>query len=219
MKQSGIEWLGQIPTHWNAMPLKHAVLDVIDCKNRTPEYAEGGEYGVVRTTNVKSGAFVAEDLLWTNEREFRVWTQRGVPQPGDVLFTREAPAGEACIVPVSPSICLGQRMMLFRIGRYLVDSDFVLFSVYGPQVQEFIAANTQGSTVHHLRVDQVRNLPFLVPPPEEQTRIGTFLRGICGRVDRVVASIKAHIGKLREYRQALIIAAVTGKIDVFKEAG
>jgi type I restriction enzyme S subunit len=85
-------------------------------------------------------------------------------------------------------------------------------------VQEFIAANTQGSTVHHLRLDQVGGLPFLVPPHAEQRTIGSFLRKSCGRIDTLAHQVAHHIEKLREYRQALITAAVTGKIDLSKEA-
>jgi type I restriction enzyme, S subunit len=220
MKESGVEWLGAIPAHWEALALKYSVVDVIDCKNRTPDYVEESRYAVVRTPNVRDGQFVINELLYTDNTGYIEWTRRGIPSSGDVLFTREAPAGEACLVPSSPLVCLGQRMMLFRIGSQgrLVDADFVLFSVYGPQVQEVVRSESMGSTVTHLRVDQVRNLPFLVPPADEQRAIGTFLRRETGHIDGLIARIRVGNEQLVEYRQALISAAVTGQLDPSKKA-
>jgi type I restriction enzyme, S subunit len=77
---------------------------VIDCEHKTAPYVDFSEYLVVRTSNVRNGTLLFDDIKYTNKEGFIEWTQRAVPEHGDVLFTREAPAGETCLVPPSLKI-------------------------------------------------------------------------------------------------------------------
>ena len=114
MKDSGIEWVEQVPVHWQVKRLKHLVTEIVDAEHKTATYEPNGTYLVVRTSNVRNGMLVLDDARYTDEAGFSQWTQRGVPKPGDILFTREAPSGEACLVPSGVRLCLGQRMVLLR---------------------------------------------------------------------------------------------------------
>ena len=58
MKDSGVGWLGEVPEHWEVRPAKYLCKTIVDCKNRTPEYVSGGEYYVIRTTDVKNGSLL-----------------------------------------------------------------------------------------------------------------------------------------------------------------
>ena len=100
---------------------------IIDCKNRTPPYVDLSEYLVVRTSNVRNGLLILEDIKFTTEEGFIEWTKRGIPRCGDVLFTREAPVGESCLAPKNLRVCLGQRMILLRPKKKLIDSLFLSF--------------------------------------------------------------------------------------------
>lgn len=217
MKDSGIPWIGQIPAHWEAKRLKFVVGAIVDCKNRTPEYHDDGEYGVVRTSNIRGGEFVREALLMTDEANFRIWTQRGRPQPDDIMFTREAPAGEACFVPDAPVVCLGQRTMLFRCETR-IQASYILHSIYGGAVIGYVQSVSAGSTVSHLRLEQVGDLPICLPDPSEQRTIVAHLKSRLARGRAREAALLSSIERLQEYRQALITAAVTGQLDVNEEA-
>ena len=169
MKESGVEWLGQVPEHWVVKKLKH-VAKIIDCKNRTPEYVDDGDYLVVRTTNVKNQSLVLDGALYTNNQNFKIWTERGVPPIGSILFTREAPAGEVCLVPENTKLCMGQRMMNF----ISLDSEYTSFLfdyLTSDCLGRYISSEASGSTVSHLRVEQVYNIPVVVPPINEQAEI------------------------------------------------
>jgi type I restriction enzyme, S subunit len=214
MKDSGVEWLGAIPAQWERKPAKAVCQRIIDCKNRTPEYNKDGDFPVVRTTDVKDGKLSLAQCLRTDEKNFRAWTLRGAPQRNDILFTREAPAGEAALYDGTEPICLGQRMMYFRVNPEVLVSRFLLYSIYGALVKGYILAGSGGSTVTHLRLGQVYNLPLLIPPVTEQSAIVAYLDGHTTTIDRMVAKVREGIERLQEYRTALITAAVTGKIDV-----
>ena len=112
LKPSGVEWLGEVPEHWEVVALKRVLRQLVDCEHKTAPAVGESDYRVVRTTAVRYGRLRWKGTYCTNANAFRDWTKRGIPEPGDVIFTREAPAGEACIVPEGKAVCLGQRTVL-----------------------------------------------------------------------------------------------------------
>jgi len=214
MKDSGVEWLGEVPEHWEVKRIKDCGCEVVDCKNRTPEPHVDGEYFVVRTSCVKDAEFNPEPGYWTDEENFIEWTAKGRPQLGDVLFTREAPTGEACLAPEGLEFCLGQRMMYIRPPKQVLLSEFLLYSIYGGLARERINEKSKGSTVGHLRVGEVGELPLLLPPLDEQQALVKFVGEELSQLRALAAQAEQAIALMTERRSALISAAVTGQIDV-----
>jgi type I restriction enzyme S subunit len=213
LRDSGVEWLGMVPAHWGISRLKHTS-KVVDCRNKTPEYFAEGEYFVIRTTNVKNKTLQLDgDCLRTDRRNFEIWTQRGVPVPGSILFTREAPAGEVCLVPTGKPICMGQRMMNF-IPASEHYTPYLFAYLMSDWLARYIESVSLGSTVSHLRVDQVENIPVPVPPDSEAVKIAEHVAMMRARMGSIIAAGEAQIELLQERRTAVISAAVTGKIDV-----
>ena len=212
MKDSGVEWIGEIPEHWDFRKIKNCCL-IVDCKNRTPDPDPDGEYIVVRTTCIRDGSFSYEGSYHTNAENFKEWTAKGQPQHGDIFFTREAPMGEACLVPDTDNLCMGQRVMFFRP---LDGSDprYILYSIYGPLAREYIDSKNKGSTVGHLKLGQVASLPLFYCPPKEQSEIADYLDKRCGAIDKVVEKKAEIISKLTDYKKSLIYEVVTGKKEV-----
>ncbi|KAA8387092.1 restriction endonuclease subunit S [Acetobacter tropicalis] len=214
MKDSGIPWIGMVPEGWEMKRIKDCGCRIVDCKNRTPENHPAGKFFVVRTSCIKDGVFIPDSGYFTDETNFVEWTEKGVPQFGDVLFTREAPAGEACLAPENIEFCLGQRMMFIRPLPQILSNKFLLYSIYGGLARERIIERSKGSTVGHLRVGDVGALPLLLPPYETQLAIVDSLEGELSSVRILTDASQKSIVLLKERRAALISAAVTGKIDV-----
>ena len=212
MKDSGVEWIGEIPEHWDFRRIKNCCL-IVDCKNRTPDPDPDGEYIVVRTTCIRDGSFSYEGSYHTNAENFKEWTAKGQPQHGDIFFTREAPMGEACLVPDTDNLCMGQRVMFFRP---LDGSDprYILYSIYGPLAREYIDSKNKGSTVGHLKLGQVASLPLFYCPPREQSEIANYLDKRCGAIDKVVEKKAEIISRITDYKKSPIYEVVTGKKEV-----
>jgi len=139
MKPSGIEWLGEVPAHWTRMAVKYGLRGLIDTEHKTVPFHDDGDFLVVRTSNVKNGALELNGAKYTDRQSFEEWTRRGVPEPGDIIFTREAPAGEACVVPKDVRLCLGQRTVLMKIDHERLHSPFAVYSLYSGLASDFIS--------------------------------------------------------------------------------
>ena len=214
MKPTGLDWLPEVPEHWEVLPLKRIVSQIVDTEHKTAPAVEGGRYMVVRTTNIRRGRLITANAYYTDEAGFREWTRRGVPRPGDILFTREAPAGEACIVPKGIDLCMGQRVVLIRVDAERIDPSFVLLLIQYGAIRDFIWLNSQGSTVSHFNMSDIAMMPVLVPPIVEQHEIMEACRSETSSLDAVAERAYREIDLIREYRTRLISDVVTGKLDV-----
>ncbi len=214
MKDSGVEWLGEVPAHWKQIRIKHILNAMIDAEHKTAEYSDDGEYLVCRTTNVRNGLLSLEGAKYADRNTYIDWTRRGVPEPLDILFTREAPAGEACLVPENLEICLGQRMVLFKLDKTRIDPAFTVHSIYAGLASDFVKQLSQGSTVSHFNMADIGNIPLFEPPLPEQKEISDFLARRCDSYGLLINEAESSVKLISERRSALISAAVTGKIDV-----
>ena len=214
MKDSGIEWLGDIPEHWEITPIKRVLKRLIDTEHKTAPAFGGGKYPVIRTSNIKDCKLVFDDIYYTNEEGYLEWTKRGKPLPGDILFTREAPAGEACIVPEGIDLCMGQRVVLLGVDSLKISSNFLLLMLYSGLPGEYIKIKSVGSTVPHLNMSDIINLPIIVSPLCEQDQIVTQINKKIKEIENIVDKIMSEIDLIQEYRTRLITDIVTGKLDV-----
>lgn len=212
MKGSGVEWIGAIPKDWEIKRLK-SFCTIVDCKNRTPDVFPDGKYTVVRTTCIKDCSFSYEGSYQTDTTNFKAWTLKGQPHKGDIFFTREAPVGEACLVPNADNLCMGQRVMFFR-PEDNSDARYIMYSIYGPLVREYIASKNSGSTVGHLKLGQVACIPIFYCPPLEQKEIADYLDAKCAEIDRLIAKKEQLVKELESYKKSLIYEVVTGKREV-----
>lgn len=199
---------------WVQTRLKYLVQDIVDTEHKTVPFWDDGDYLVARTTNIKKGKLVLEGAKYTDAAGFEEWTRRALPTPGDILFTREAPAGEACLVPEGIPLCLGQRTVLIRLRKDLAYPPFVLWSLYGGLAARFISDLSQGSTVAHFNMPDIGNIPLFVGPIDEQRSRATELERRVADMDALKSHADEHIARLREYRSSLISAAVTGQLDL-----
>lgn len=191
---------------WSVQAANQVTKAIIDCKNRTPPRSETG-FPVVRTPNVRNGKFIRQGLHYTDADSFREWTKKGKPTSGDVLFTREAPFGEVCLTPSDMEVCLGQRMMLFRPDRDVLSPSYLLYALQSAGVQNDMFSKAGGSTVGHLRVNDVRNLPIPVAPRDVQADLERALSFI----DDSISTNQAQLERVSTLKSSLMADLLTGR--------
>ncbi|MCU1372523.1 MAG: hypothetical protein JWO77_3717 [Ilumatobacteraceae bacterium] len=214
LRPTGNEFAPEIPEGWRLHRLRHVVGEILDTAHKTAPVVDEGRFLVVRTANVKKGRLVLEGARYTDEAGWKEWTERGVPRPGDVMFTREAPAGEACQVPPDLPLCIGQRMVLLRVDPSVVSGEWLVHSIYAGAAQQFIEVLSNSTTVAHLNMSDISDIPIVVPPLDEQESVLTILRRKTAAQEGIVAGLERQIRLLVEHRQALITAAVTGELEI-----
>ncbi len=165
---------------------------IVDCPHTSPHFIDSGVL-VVRNFNIKNGELDIGKSFFTSEDEWTERVQRLVPKHRDLLFSREAPVGEACLVPADTKLSLGQRTMLLRSDTSRVLPEYLLHVLYSPVVQREMLNLTTGTTVPHLNVKDVRNLKIGVPTIEEQTEVLV-------KLDALTDAVRAHSTGLERAR-------------------
>lgn len=201
--------LGWIPREWEVEPAQNLCEAVIDCKNRTPPLKEDG-YPVIRTSNVRNGKFVTNGLVFTDRTSYEIWTARGKPEANDVMITREAPVGEVCLVPKGKSVCLGQRMMMYKPSPEKLRYEFMLYALLSQQVQKRLLELAGGSTVGHVKVGDIRDLKLPTPDTTEQELIEQRLT----KFFSLLSVETTTLNKLKSLKTALMQDLLTGKVEV-----
>ncbi|MDD9178819.1 MULTISPECIES: restriction endonuclease subunit S [Aliivibrio] len=202
--------VGRIPKGWKVLPLADVAERVIDCEHKTAPYVEKSEYMVVRTSNVRNGELVLEDMKFTHSDGFKEWTKRAVPSNGDVLFTREAPAGESCLVPSNVKVCMGQRMVLLRPNSDVIDADFFSIFLTSEMARKRIFEMSIGTTVSRINIEDIKKIPCVLPPKSEQKKIALAISSI----QNLLRTKQQRMVAIKNNKKALMQDLLTGKVRV-----
>ena len=213
LRDSGIEWLGQVPAHWEVVKLTTYLESIVDYRGRTPNKISEGVF-LVTARNVKGGKIdYALSEEYVSLEEWEKFMQRGAVEIGDVLFTMEAPLGEAANVDRT-DICLAQRLVKFRGKPDKLNNYFLRHWIGSHVFQNDLQSFATGSTVLGIKSSKLNQLTMLIPPLDEQAKIVDFIGTNSERMNETIFVINQEIALLQEYRAALIAEAVTGQIDV-----
>lgn len=153
------------PKGWEAVEIEQVCSDIVDCVNRTAKSVDyETPYKMIRTTNVRNYEISLTDVRYVEKDTYTQWVRRLTPKKGDIIFTREAPAGEAGIIDFDDLAFLGQRTMHFRPDNQKVISSFLLFELMSVSIKHQIRKISSGSTVTHLSVPECKKLKVRIPP-------------------------------------------------------
>ena len=214
MKDSGVEWLGEVPEHWTFLPLKRN-WQVTDCKHKTVSFIDEG----VPVASIGEVQGIDVDLYnakMTTSEEYRELIDGGrKPKRGDIIYSRNATVGAAAFVNTDIDFCMGQDVCL--ISSKTNSQRFLVYQLRSPAVMNQLDSLVVGATFKRINVAQIKNFLVACPSQTEQDAIAIHCDKVSHRNDIFITKLSESISKLREYRTALISAAVTGKIDVREE--
>ena len=217
MKDSGVEWLGEIPAHWEVKSLKHLTPGVTVGIVVTPSkyYVEEG-VPCLRSLNVSRGAIDMENLVFISENSNELHRKSKI-FAGDVVVVRTGQAGTAAVVPkeLDGANCID--LLIVRRSEQVL-SHFLYYYLNSCTGISQAAELSVGAIQAHYNTSTLARLVVPKIPTDEQSRIVTHLDQATGEIDALIAKIHEAIDHLKEFRTALISAAVTGKIDLREAA-
>jgi type I restriction enzyme S subunit len=218
LKPSGVEWLGELPSHWSVGRLKFVASHIIDCLHATPVYSEGGDFPAIRTADVYPGKLRVESARRLDEEQYRRWTERLVPEERDILYTREGRRfGIAALVPANFRLCISQRMMAFRI-RAEHSPAYVMWQLNCGHVYEQAAADLVGAAAPRVNAGRIKNFSLILPPFGEQEAIAAAVEQAIREPNFAILKARREIDLIREFRSRFIADVATGKLDVREAA-
>lgn len=211
LKDSGINWLGQIPAHWEVKRLSF-VSQVLDCKHRTPEYIDDG-IPLVSTTEISPYKIDYQTKRQVSEDELAVMSEGGRrPRTDDIIYSRNASVGSAALVRDNRAICLGQDLCLVRPSAVL--PSFLEYFLNSTACLTQLGSYLVGATFKRVNVDVIKKYSLPMPPKDEQVAISTFVRAAVAKAEVVERAIFDSISLLVEHRSALVTSAVTGRMEI-----
>lgn len=215
MKDSGVEWIGEVPEHWAITRLKHVSRALIGL-TYAPEdvVSDGSGITVLRSSNIQDGQLDLTDIVQV----------RAVADPelmvrvGDILICSRN--GSRALI--GKNILLDERSIGCTFGAFMTVvrgsfNDF-LYYVFNSTMFDANSALYMTSTVNQLTISMIANMEIPLPPEKEQRAIVSRLRKGLSSLDALLLQTQHSIDLLKERRSAFITAAVTGQIDLREEA-
>ena len=201
-----------VPEGWASVSLTKLCLLVVDCHNKTAPYIDNG-IPLIRTSNIRDGEInFKEKMKYVNQESYEFWSRRCPPEPGDILFTREAPMGESAIIPENTKVCMGQRMMLLRVIHNLVDVEYLHIALMDPLFQKRIHGFKVGMGVQHLRVGDVEKAAIALPSITEQKEIVRVTNERLDAISRIESDIYTQLVKAEKNKLSILASAFIGEL-------
>ena len=209
-KPSGVEWLGEMPEHWESKRLKFLTSTNDDSLSETEDPLRAIAYVDIGSVDPSAGITHTEDMVFEDAPS----RARRLVRDGDTIISTVRTYLRA-IAPIRnppPDTVVSTGFAVIRPQK--LDSEFATwaFREYG-FIEEIVARST-GVSYPAINASQIGDLPIPLPPRSEQRAIAAFLEREAAHIDALSSRVEAAIDRLQEYRTALITAAVTGKIDV-----
>lgn len=213
MKDSGIEWLGDVPEHWDFHRLKYiaSINDEALPETTDPDYEF--TYVDIGSVDAAKGIVATETYCFADAPS----RARRIVHDGDTIVStvRTYLRAIASIQDQNDNLIVSTGFVVVRSRK--IDPGYLSYALRSPFFVETVVSRSTGVSYPAINAPEVGNIGVTIPSFDEQRAIAAFLDSETARIDTLIEKINNSIDLLREYRTALISAAVTGKIDVRKE--
>jgi len=167
---------------WPLHEIGSLLSGIIDYRGKTPPKSSSG-IPLISAANVKNGRVLLDDAEFIGPDEYVGWARRGFTQPGDVLITTEAPAGEVAPYPSEGTYQISRRVMALRPDPSRLDSRFLLYALLSKPVQQKLLSYSRGTTVPRVLKTDVTGLQIRLPSLQLQSAIARILGTLDDKIE------------------------------------
>ncbi len=192
--------------------LSHYCEFIVDCEHKTaPIQGEG--IPSIRTPNVGFGKLILDGVNRVSGETYKLWTRRGVPQAGDLILAREAPAGNVAVIQEGEKVCLGQRTVLIRPKADKFHSKYLAYFLLHPIIQIELLGHSKGATVQHINMKDIRAFPVgQLLGIDNQINISNQIDNLISSTEIISTGYKNKIQNLSNLKQSLLQKAFRGEL-------
>lgn len=212
MKDSGVEWLGEVPEHWNMAPVRRYLVEHRQGYYTTESYVDEG-LKLLRITDLRDlGEINISNCPMVNESDT---THLFKLQKGDVVFARTGGAGSFGVITEDyENLIYASYLIRFRFMNKIFEPDYLRFLFQSDSFQLSVKQNIHGGVNQNIHAEDIKNTVICAPSLSEQKEIIEYLENQCLLFENLIYKASYSVKLMQERRTALISSAVTGKIDV-----
>ena len=214
MKDSGVEWIGEIPEHWEVRKAAF-ICDrlVVGVVIKPAEYFDDkGTIPFLRGINLKEYSINTDNLVYITD-ETNKMLSKSIVRSGDILIVRDGNIGVACVVPpFLDGANVVSMIIMTPMKRY--NSCYICYFINSSIGKLQFELTKIGSALTHTSVSAVSKLRLAIPPEEEQNKIVEFLDEKCSSIEMLISKKQVIVDNLIAYKKSLIYEVVTGKKEV-----
>lgn len=212
-KDSGIEWLGEIPAHWEVRRFKEITKLIIDGTHHTPDYTDE-DINFLSVNDITKEAFDLSKSKKISIEEHNRLIRRCKPQKGDILLSKNGTIGVPFIIEFDTPISIYVSLCLIKLKRTIYNK-FFYYLLHSELMFEQYRINSKTNSVSNLHLDKLKDFISLVPPFSEQILTAKYLDQKTTQIDAIIENVKLQVDTLQELRKTLINDVVTGKVKVY----
>lgn len=214
MKDSGVEWLGDIPKDWEYGQLKYLCSYITDGAHISPE-TENGVYPFLSVKDLKNGHLDFKNCLLTSSNNYEYLKRNSCnPKLGDVLISKDGTIGKTVTIEYDKNFVVASSLVILRPKKFLQPKYFE-YILNSKSAQEQINSFAKGAALPRISIMHLKEILLsFTRDIIEQGDIVNYLSIELNRIDSIINKTKLQIEKLKEAKQSLISEAVTGKIEI-----
>lgn len=210
MKDSGVEWLGKIPEHWDVEPIKYRVtFHNGDRGENYPSKSELQSEGIpfINAGHLEGDGLNMDNMDYISEEKYRI--MGGVKlRSGDILYCLRGSVGKNAIVDMNQGT-VASSLVAIRSVRISAKYLYYCLNSHIEEVQRYLWDN--GTAQPNLSADNLGKYKICIPPVEEQMTIVEYLNNICSQVDNLIIGKRRQLSTIQQHKKSLIYEYVTGK--------
>ena len=212
MKDSGVEWIGEIPEEWNKCKLKNISIDIGDGLHGTPKFDDSGEVYFINGNNFSS-EYVEPKF---DTKKLCLEESLNYPKPElteqTIMISLNGSYGKVCLYRYFP-------MLLGKSAGYItllpsINRRYVRYYLSSTPAQIIMTLSLNGTTIPNLSLNTLYNFPTILPSASEQAEIADYLDAKCAEIDKLIAKKEQLVKELESYKKSLIYEVVTGKREM-----
>lgn len=215
MKDSGIEWIGDIPAEWEIRKIFRAINKVGDIDHYMPDSVDDGiPYLMTGDLQEKLSDVNLKRCKKVSFQDYEMLSSKIRVSKGDVIFARYATIGTVCFVDTEDNILVSYACLIIKPNSSLLYGEFLFYylksTAFLEEIKQYIKANTQAN----VGLDSVSKAKIALPSVLEQQKIVEYLRDKCKKIDTLIAKKQQYLTEIENYKKSLIYEYVTGKKEV-----
>ncbi|HHY24874.1 MAG TPA: restriction endonuclease subunit S [Clostridiaceae bacterium] len=218
MKDSGVEWIGEIPEHWDVRKLSNIAVIILSGLDKK-SYDGQRQVKLCNYIDVYSNHYITNDINFMTATAKENEIMKFSLFKGDIIITKDSESWDDIAVPAYVSedlenVLCGYHLAIIRVNTLDVYKQFLFKSFLSNYVAYQFNIKAKGVTRYGISYQHIHDTMIVIPPFREQKEIVSFIINQTQTIDKAIETIQKQIDLVKEYRTTLISEVVTGKVDV-----